>query len=76
MKIKEYLDKYKYDLQYVADSVGVTKQYIWMISSGKANPSVSLAHQIEAWSNGNVKVHEIRRCTKTCAPGCACSKGK
>ena len=76
MKLKEYLDTYHCRLMDIAADLGVTKQYIWLISSGRVNPSAMLAHQINAYTGGKVEVNEIRKCTKTCSPGCACSKEK
>lgn len=74
MKIKEYLEKNKCVLEDISSVVGVTKQYMWMISSGRVNPSAQLAEKIHEWSNKEIAIHEIRKCTKTCAKGCPCSK--
>lgn len=75
MRIKEYLCKYQQTLNDIAIYAGVTKHYIWMISKGRVNPSASLAEKISCYTNGEVKIHEIRKCTKTCAKGCDCAKG-
>ena len=75
MKIREYLNREGLVIKHFTEAIGISWHYGWMISKGLKNPSVALAHQIEQWSNGNVKVHEIRKCTNTCPIGCACSKG-
>lgn len=75
MKIREYLDKYSLIIKDMSRVVGVTEMYLWSVSKGRVNPSPALAHRISLFSNGEIKVHEIRKCTCTCEPGCACSKG-
>lgn len=75
MKIREYMAQNNVTIKDISEHVGKTWQYCWMVISGRTNPGIQLAHQIEQMTGGKVKVHEIKKCTKICEPGCACSKG-
>ncbi len=75
MKIREYLDKHGLIIQDLADLLNCSWTYAWRIVRGMSNPSTSLAHQIEIWTKGAVKVHEVRKCTRHCQARCECSKG-
>jgi transcriptional regulator with XRE-family HTH domain len=76
MKIREYLDASGFTLPQMSEALKVHEQYLWSLSKGRANPSARLAKKICEWSEGKIKVHHIRKCTRTCEDGCACSRGK
>jgi hypothetical protein len=75
MKIREYLDGKGLIIQDLADVIHTSWTYAWMLAREKANPSAMVAHQIEIWTKGAIKVHEIRKCTRNCGHNCACSQG-
>ena len=74
MNIREYLDKTKYTLKDLSEVLGVHEQYVWNISGGKSNPSARISQKISDWSKGEIKVYEIRKCTRNCTLGCPCSQ--
>ena len=76
MKLREYMDKNGITIRDISQYVGKSWQYLQLVISGKTNPGIQLAYQLQAYTNGKVQVHEMRKCTKICEPGCACSKGK
>ncbi len=76
MKIREYLDMMKTTLATMAENIGVHEDYLWRVSTGRCNPSYRLAKKISSWSDGKIKIYEIRHCTRTCDDGCACSLKK
>lgn len=76
MNLRDYLKKYQMTQRELAEGVGVCKQTITSICDNRYNPSVSLAEKIEKFTNGQVTIIDIRRCTRYCLPGCPCSKNK
>jgi transcriptional regulator with XRE-family HTH domain len=76
MKLKQFLQENNITLQQISRDLGVSKQYIWLVSNGRLNPSANLAQQISSYSKDKVAVREIRKCTSTCMRGCPCSKGE
>lgn len=75
MKLKEYLIKEGITQSQLARELGITRAYVSHICMGLNNPSTKIAHEISAFTKGKVQVHEVRICSTTCMPGCACSKG-
>lgn len=74
MKIREYLDHFHSTLKQMSREIGISECYLWRVDKGLNNPSALLATQIESWSNGRIKVSDIRKCTRHCGKNCECSK--
>lgn len=74
MRLREYMGEKNRTNKELAKHLGVSETHIWLISTRRSNPSAQLAYRIHEWTNQEVEIHEIRSCTKTCMPGCPCSK--
>jgi hypothetical protein len=75
MKIPEYLESTGVTYQEMANAIGCNWRHLWSCAKGRINPSTPMAMRIQQYTNGKVKVHEIRTCNTMCLPGCPCSKG-
>ena len=71
MNINDFLKKYKISCNKLAQKLDMHPNHIWMVANGKRNASLELAMKIEAISNGEVTVAEIRPpSTKRRCPCC------
>lgn len=50
----EFLEKKKLAPADVAEAIGKSKQYVYMLIEGKVTPSFKLSWEIEVWSKGKV----------------------
>ena len=57
MKLNEYLEDRK--LPAAAKALRITRQWLWMISTGKARPSLNVCNRIIEWSEGKVTLADL-----------------
>ena len=78
MKLKEYLVTKKLTLDEASKQLGISLNYLYMLSSEKRSPGLRLAKEIEYWSHGMVSVDDLviyqtkKRCP-TCGKRMSCS---
>jgi transcriptional regulator with XRE-family HTH domain len=54
MKLSEFAEQNGLKYKFLAEKLGVTREYLYKIQSGERAPSLKLALQIEDWTEGQV----------------------
>jgi transcriptional regulator with XRE-family HTH domain len=70
MKLKDWIKAHGMSVPIMSRVLAVSENYLYRISSGAINPSYPLAKLIEAYTNGDVTVDELRPCDKLRCPTC------
>jgi transcriptional regulator with XRE-family HTH domain len=58
-KLREFLERENMSISELAQLLGVTKNYVWMLLDGRNQPSVLLAKEIETVTKGSIKAIDI-----------------
>lgn len=73
-KLADAIDKSDMTKKEFAAKLNVTVECIYHIIGGVRNPSIKMAAKMCELLNNELKISDIRNCTKHCYTGCPCSQ--
>lgn len=59
MKLRSYMLANEITPLALADLLGVTRQYVYLLMTGRRTPSIHVANRITEWSNGAVAADDL-----------------